>query len=143
MLEFYARLRIRQPGAGSPRQAGRRRWRQRDLDRDRDFDREPAFDRDRERDDVRDRDDRERDCEELFLPALRRRVAAALRAAAERADFGRDAEALPPVRPPLRAGAFDVRLPRPEPLFFPPPDILFSVAQARRAASFRGTPCSS
>lgn len=99
------------------------------------------MDRDRERDDARDRDDRER--EELFLLALRRRVAAALRAAAERADFGRDAEALPPLRPPFRAGAFDVRLPRPEPLFLPPPDILFSVAQARRAASLRGTPSSS
>lgn len=88
----------------------------------------------RERD--RDRDERE----ELFLPALRRRVAAAFRAEAERADFGREAEAFPPFRPPLRAGAVEVRFPRPDPLFLPPPDILFSVAQARRSASFRDTP---
>jgi hypothetical protein len=50
----------------------------------------------------------------------------------------------------MRSGAYldldrdlEVRFPRPEPLFFPPPDILFSVAQARRAASFRDTPRSS
>jgi hypothetical protein len=89
-----------------------------------------------ERDRDRDRDERE----ELFLPALRLRVAAAFRAEAERADFGREAEAFPPFRPPLRAGAVEVRFPRPDPLFFPPPDILFSVAQARRSASFRDTP---
>jgi hypothetical protein len=58
-------------------------------------------------------------------------------------DRDRDADAFPPFRPPFRAGALDVRFPRPEPLFFPPPDILFSVAQARRAASFRDTPRSS
>jgi hypothetical protein len=74
------------------------------------------------------------------LAALRRRVAAAFRAEAERADFGREAEAFPPFRPPLRAGAVEVRFPRPDPLFLPPPDILFSVAQARRSASFRDTP---
>jgi len=73
-------------------------------------------------------------------PAFRLRVAAALRAEADRADFDRDAEARPPVRPPFRAGAVLVFLPRPEPLFRPPPDILFSVAQARRSASFFGTP---
>jgi len=73
-------------------------------------------------------------------PVFRLRVAAALRAEADRADLGRDAEARPPARPPLRAGARLVRFPRPEPLLRPPPDILFSVAQARRSASFSGTP---
>ena len=98
----------------------------------------PAYreERDRERDGEREREERE----ELFLPALRRRVAAALRAEAERADFGREAEAFPPFRPPFRAGVVEVRFPRPDPLFFPPPDILFSVAQARRSASLRDTP---
>jgi hypothetical protein len=72
--------------------------------------------------------------------AFRLRVAAAFRADAERADLGRDAEARPPARPPFRAGPLFVFLPRPEPLFRPPPDILFSVAHARRSASFFGTP---
>ncbi|HUR93318.1 MAG TPA: hypothetical protein VMY76_01960 [Gemmatimonadales bacterium] len=74
------------------------------------------------------------------VPALRFRVAAAFRADADFADFGRDAEARPPVRPPLRTGAVLVFLPRPEPRFRPPPDTLFSVAQARRSASFFDTP---
>ena len=95
---------------------------QRDLDLDREVEREREVDR------------------ELFFGALRRRVAAAFRAEADRAAAEREAEALPPLRPPLRAGALDVALPLPEPLFFPPPDILFSVAQARRSASFRDTP---
>jgi hypothetical protein len=73
-------------------------------------------------------------------PAFRLRVAAALRADAERADLGRDADARPPARPPFRAGAVFVFFPRPEPLFRPPPDISFSVAHARRSASFFGTP---
>ncbi|HZQ61843.1 MAG TPA: hypothetical protein VFC24_10865 [Casimicrobiaceae bacterium] len=46
----------------------------------------------------------------------------------------------PPLRPPLRAGALFVFLPRPEPLFLPPPDILFTVAHARCSASFLPTP---
>jgi len=50
------------------------------------------------------------------------------------------AVAAPPLRPPSRAGSLLVARPRPEPLFFPPPSILFTVAQARRSASFRGTP---
>ena len=50
------------------------------------------------------------------------------------------AVAAPPIRPPLRAGAVFVRRPRPEPERLPPPDILFSVAQARRSASRLGTP---
>lgn len=73
-------------------------------------------------------------------PAFRLRVAAPLRADAERADLDRDADARPPARPPFRAGAAFVFFPRPAPLFRPPPDILFSVAHARRSASFFGTP---
>jgi len=73
-------------------------------------------------------------------PALRLRVAAALRAEAERADLLRLAEARPPFRPPFFAGPLLVFRPRPEPDFRPPPDIAFSVAQARRSASARGTP---
>jgi hypothetical protein len=73
-------------------------------------------------------------------PAFRLRVAAAFRAEAERADLDRDADARPPARPPFRAGAVFVFFPRPAPLLRPPPDILFSVAHARRSASFFGTP---
>ena len=77
-------------------------------------------------------------------PAARRlRVAAALRADADRADFERDAEARPPIRPPFRDELVLVFFPRPEPLFFPPPVSLFTVAQARRSASSRPTPRSS
>jgi hypothetical protein len=75
-----------------------------------------------------------------FRVAAFLRVAAAFRAEADRADFGRDADARPPIRPPFRAGALFVLFPRPAPLFRPPPDISFSVAHARRSASFRGTP---
>lgn len=82
-------------------------------------------------------DARFRDAEPL---AFRLRVAAPFRADAERADLDRDAEARPPARPPFRAGAVFVFFPRPAPLFRPPPDILFSVAHARRSASFFGTP---
>jgi hypothetical protein len=81
--------------------------------------------------------------DELFrLPAadFRRRVAAPFRAAAERDDFERDAEALPPFFPPLRDALLVVFLPRPDPLFFPPPVSLFTVAQARRSASRSETP---
>jgi hypothetical protein len=73
-------------------------------------------------------------------PAFRLRVAAALRADAERADLLRLAEARPPTRPPFFAGPLLVFRPRPEPDLRPPPDIAFSVAQARRSASARGTP---
>jgi hypothetical protein len=83
-------------------------------------------------------DDRFRD-----PPALRLRVAAALRADADRADFERDAEARPPARPPFRDELLLVFFPRPAPLFFPPPVSLFTVAQARRSASSRPTPRSS
>lgn len=73
-------------------------------------------------------------------PAFRLRVAAALRADAERAALLRLAAARPPFRPPFFVGALLVFRPRPEPDLRPPPDIAFSVAQARRSASSRGTP---
>ncbi len=68
------------------------------------------------------------------------RVDAALRAELEREDFERVAAARPPFLPPLREELRFVFLPRPEPLFFPPPVSLFTVAQARRSASRRETP---
>jgi len=71
-----------------------------------------------------------------FLP----RLDALLRAAPDRLDLERDAAARPPFLPPfleeLRLDFF----PRPDPLFFPPPVSLFTVAQARRSASRRETP---
>jgi hypothetical protein len=73
-------------------------------------------------------------------PALRRRVAAPLRAARERADLERAADAAPPFLPPFREDVFVLFRPRPDPLFFPPPSSLFTVAQARRAASPPETP---
>src|SRR5688572_9698116 len=48
--------------------------------------------------------------------------------------------AAPPLRPPLRLLERLVALPRPEPLFLPPPVSLLTVAQARRAASLEPTP---
>jgi hypothetical protein len=74
---------------------------------------------------------------------FRRRVEAAFRAAVERDDFERDdfaRDALPPLRPPFREALRVVFFPRPEPLFFPPPVSLFTVAQARRSASRREIP---
>jgi hypothetical protein len=72
--------------------------------------------------------------------ARRFRVAAAFRAEADLAALGRFAAACPPFLPPFRDGARFTFFPRPEPLFFPPPVSSFTVAQARRAASFRDTP---
>jgi hypothetical protein len=46
----------------------------------------------------------------------------------------------PPLRPPFFIGSLFSFLPRPDPLFFPPPLLLFTVAQARRSASFSETP---
>jgi hypothetical protein len=71
-----------------------------------------------------------------------RRVADVFLAAVERPDDFRVVEdlALPPFAPPLRADAVDVFLPRPAPLFLPSPVSLFTVAQARRSASFLETP---
>ena len=71
---------------------------------------------------------------------FRRRVDAAFRAAVERDDLERDAAAFPPFRPPFRDELRLVFFPRPDPLFFPPPVSLFTVAQARRSASRRETP---
>jgi hypothetical protein len=65
------------------------------------------------------------------------RVAAAFVAERERAAAGRFAAARPPMRPPLRAEAWLTALPRPEPLFLPPPVSLLTVAQARRSASLQ------
>src|SRR5690349_17413035 len=67
----------------------------------------------------------------------RARVRAAFFAAAERLDLDRLADAL---RPPFREAERFSFLPRPEPLFLPPPLSLFTVAQARRAASFEPVP---
>ena len=70
----------------------------------------------------------------------RARVRAALFAEAERIRAGLPAEAAPPSRPPFRAGALFIDFPRPEPDALPPPVIAFTVAQARRSASFSSTP---
>ena len=48
--------------------------------------------------------------------------------------------AAPPSRPPFFAGALFTFLPRPEPLFFPPPVIAFTVAHARFLAVFFDVP---
>ena len=50
------------------------------------------------------------------------------------------AELRPPMRPPSRAEAVFIALPRPEPLFLPPPVSLLTVAQARRSASSLDVP---
>jgi hypothetical protein len=50
------------------------------------------------------------------------------------------AVAAPPFLPPFLAEALLVFLPRPDPLFLPPPVLLLTVAQARRSASFSLTP---
>ncbi len=75
----------------------------------------------------------------LLAPALarRRRVAAPFFAAAERLALDRDAA---PFRPPLREAFLFDFLPRPDPLFLPPPSSSLTVAHARRAASRRETP---
>lgn len=79
----------------------------------------------------------------LFRARFRRRVAAAFRAEADFAALLREAEARPPFFPPFREEERVVGFPRPDPLFFPPPVSLFTVAHARRAASFRERPRSS
>jgi len=65
---------------------------------------------------------------------------ATLRADAERAAAGRFAAARPPSLPPLREAPRFSGLPRPEPLFLPPPVSALTVAQARRSASLREMP---
>jgi hypothetical protein len=80
-------------------------------------------------------------CYFLPLEAFRLRVRAAFFAEAERAAFGLEAAALPPFRPPLRAGSLFIGLPRPEPPgSLPPRSILLTVAHALRSASSPGTP---
>src|SRR5690606_15492781 len=78
-----------------------------------------------------------------LLAALRLRVAAAFLAEAERSAADRAAEAAPPFLPPVFAGVLFSALPRSEPLCFPLPDILFTVAQARASASSSDTQRSS
>jgi hypothetical protein len=75
-----------------------------------------------------------------LLADLRRRVEAAFLAEELREDLEREAAARPPFLPPFRAELRLVFLPRPDPLFFPPPVSLFTVAQARRSDSPRETP---
>jgi hypothetical protein len=57
------------------------------------------------------------------------------------ADFF--AVAAPPLRPPFSAGSLFLGLPRPEPLFSPPPLSAFTVAHAFRLAVFFESPRSS
>ena len=52
----------------------------------------------------------------------------------------RAADTSPPFFPPFFAGALLTALPRPEPLFLPPPVVALTVAQARRLASSSPTP---
>ena len=78
------------------------------------------------------------------LVAWRLRVAAAFFAERDRAAAGLLADALPPrgppILPPRFADTLVSRTPRPEPRLLPPPVSLFTVAQARRSASFAPTP---
>ncbi len=82
-----------------------------------------------------------------LLAAFLRRVAAPLRAAAEREALDLEPEALdpdpeaaPPFLPPLREELLVLFFALPEPLFLPPPSSLFTVAHARRSASRRELP---
>jgi hypothetical protein len=78
--------------------------------------------------------------QDLHDEAWRLRVAAAFFADAERSAAERLADAWPPSRPPFRDEAWDSDFPRPDPLFFPPPLSLLTVAHALRSASSSGTP---
>ncbi|UQA59502.1 hypothetical protein E8A73_003035 [Polyangium aurulentum] len=89
---------------------------------------------------LRDVDVREPEAAPPFEAAFFRRVSAAFFAAALRAEAGRAAAAAPPLRPPFLAGSLFTVLPRPEPLFLPPPVILLTVAHARASAWRSGTP---
>ena len=79
----------------------------------------------------------------FFAPPLRARVLADFFAETDFAAAGRAAAALPPRSPPFFAGALFSALPRPDPLFLPPPEILLTVAHARRSASSSDAPRSS
>jgi len=63
-----------------------------------------------------------------------------LRPLEDREEVEEEPLALPPFRPPLREDDVLVAFPRPLPDFFPPPVSLFTVAHARRSASFVPTP---
>src|SRR4051812_46344482 len=78
-----------------------------------------------ERDVERERDDEERD-DDLDAPPLLRPPFAP--------PFA------PPFRPPARLALRLVVLPRPDPLFLPPPVSLLTVAHARCSATFFGVP---
>ena len=52
-------------------------------------------------------------------------------------------EAQPPFLPPFFAGPLFSDVPRPEPLFLPPPEVALTVAHARRSASSSEAPRSS
>ncbi len=59
-------------------------------------------------------------------------------------DFFRElARRVPPFLPPFFIELLLVFVPRPEPLLFPPPEVLLIVAQARRLASLSEVPRSS
>jgi hypothetical protein len=73
-------------------------------------------------------------------PELPDRDAVRPRLAVLRPDMLRLFDAAAPLRPPLLLAERLVALPRPEPLFFPPPVSLFTVAHARRSASFVEVP---
>jgi hypothetical protein len=81
--------------------------------------------------------------ERAEVAALRLRVAAAFFAEALRSRAGRAAARLPPMLPPFSLETVVSGTPRPLPDRLPPPDSLLTVAQARRSASFVGTPRSS
>ena len=68
------------------------------------------------------------------------RVLAAFLADADFAAADRLAAALPPFLPPFLAGALLTGLPRPDPLFLPPPVMALTVAHARPSASSSETP---
>jgi hypothetical protein len=79
-------------------------------------------------------------CQVPALDLFRLRVAAAFFADADRSAAGREAEAAPPIRPPFLLDTLLSGTSRPLPDLFPPPVSLLTVAQARDAASFSGTP---
>jgi hypothetical protein len=74
------------------------------------------------------------------LPVLMEREWDIFFATAARLEAGLLAEAAPPFTPAFLAEALFTVLPLPEPLFFPPPLILFTVAHARRSASSSDCP---
>ncbi len=78
-----------------------------------------------------------------FAAWFRLRVAAAFLADAERSSAVREADAAPPFVPPTLLDTLVSAFPRPLPDLLPPPDSLFTVAQARLSATSFDTPRSS